>query len=67
MSIKERKVMMSKIESWLKANPEKTDEIVSHPETAVDILAQLVMGDYTIANMKLDIRKHELESKEETK
>ena len=53
--MKERKVMISKIESWLE----------SDPETAVDILAQLVMGDYTIANMKLDIRKHELESKED--
>ena len=52
MSIKERKVMIGRIESWLE----------SDPDTAVDILAQLVMGDYTIANMKLDIRKHEIES-----
>jgi len=60
MSMKERKIMIGRIESWLE----------SDPETAVDILAQLVMGDYTIANMKLDIRRHELVreyEKEETK
>jgi hypothetical protein len=58
--MKERKIMIGRIESWLE----------SDPETAVDILAQLVMGDYTIANMKLDIRRHELVreyEKEETK
>jgi len=60
MSMKERKIMVGRIESWLE----------SDPESAVDILAQLVMGDYTIANMKLDIKRHELVreyEKEETK
>ena len=52
MSIKERKVMIVRIKEWLE----------NDGETAVDILAQLMMGDYTISNLKLDLRRYELES-----
>jgi hypothetical protein len=51
MSMKERKAMIGRIKTWLD----------SDGETAVDILAQLVMGDYTTANLLLDLRKYELE------
>jgi len=51
MSIKERKAMIGRIRIWLE----------NDVEAAVDILAQLVMGDYTIASLKLDMRKDEIE------
>jgi hypothetical protein len=51
MSIKERKAMIGRIRIWLE----------NDVETAVDILAQLVIGDYTTANLMLDLRRCELE------
>ncbi len=50
MSMKERKKMIGKIESWLE----------NDPENAVEILAQIAMDEYSVFNLKLDIRKHEL-------
>jgi hypothetical protein len=43
--------MIGRIRIWLE----------NDVEAAVDILAQLVMGDYTIASLKLDMRKDEIE------